>query len=84
MTPLIEGLELEGFLREGKMVALVSHSSAVGHALGDLSDEICVSSIPAVGNRIALCAIVLLGKSSSALLLEALCPGHIPMRGTPL
>jgi hypothetical protein len=84
MTPLIEDLELEGFFREGKMVALLSQSSAVGCALGDPSNEICVSSIPAVGNRIALCAIVLLGKSCSAFPLEALCPGPIPMRGTPL
>jgi hypothetical protein len=63
-------VDLEVSCREG-MVALLSHLSTVGYDSGDLSNEICFSSVP-IGNEIALSAIVFLGRSSSELPLEAL------------
>jgi hypothetical protein len=63
-------VDLEVSFREG-MVALLSHLSTVGYGSGDLSNEICFSSIP-IGNEIALSAIVFPGRSSSELPLEAL------------
>jgi hypothetical protein len=53
------------------MVALPSHLSTVGCHFGDLTYEICFSSVP-IGNEIALSAVVFLGMLPSELPVEAL------------